>query len=507
MLSFLNRPPGPDYKKYYQACLHVSGTSPSAAWFEEAEMGMEGRRMRSLLRGREKAEAGDVDGQKAEGEQDLLGKEGSMSRRMKVKKARGIRIQRWRGMRKSQRIRKTAARSKSRKRKEVDDKDRTESKGRAKAAKSKKRETQSAAVSAETNAVMTAENGEDEGDEEEEEIAITDDTETGAEKAEEEIASTKKDKPASKSSSKKNQNLGANNAKTPEEDTTAAKRKKKNSNQEKDKETDMNEGGSKSNDFRDAEDEESHEAKLHHEEGKTTATLPAGDVRKADKIPKKDKTPRAAKSKAAPTKNDGPEQKHEDRVAQTEKKRSTRVEENQHDAKPEGVSKRAKKATEDQNRKDMAGRKETKGVMINAESGGSLEDEEKPKPSGSRRTTKPAAKETCKDKKGKPAGETAEKKTKKKNKMAEEEEEEAGDKAEDGAKDPAKGKGKVSKKEEGKAKGERAPKPKQPAASFARRPCPSNNEWSKQRWHSLREAFELKVKPHLKHYSKHEVRC
>ena len=144
--------------------------------------------------------------------------------------------------------------------------------------------------------------------------------------------------------------------------------------------------------------------------------------------------------------------------------------------------------------------------MINAESGGSLEDEEKPKPSRSRATKKPAAKETCKDKKGKPAGETAEKKTKKKNKMAEEEEE-AGDKAEDGAKDPAKGKGKVSKKEEGKAKGERAPKPKQPAASFARRPCPSNNEWSKQRWHSLREAFELKVKPHLKHYSKHEVRC
>ena len=57
--------------------------------------------MRRLSRGREKAEAGDVDGQKAEGEEDPVGKKGSMPRKMNVKKRRQIRIQRWRGMSKS----------------------------------------------------------------------------------------------------------------------------------------------------------------------------------------------------------------------------------------------------------------------------------------------------------------------------------------------------------------------------------------------------------------------
>ena len=147
--------------------------------------------------------------------------------------------------------------------------------------------------------------------------------------------------------------------------------------------------------------------------------------------------------------------------------------------------------------------------MIHAESGRSPEDEEKPKPSRSRVVTKkPAAAKSGKDKEGKPAGETAEKNTQKKKTKAKEKEE-AEDNAEDKAEDEAEGpeEGKVGKKRETKAKGEGAQKPKQPAASFARRPCPSNNEWSKQRWQSLRDAFELKVKPHLKHYSKHEVRC
>ena len=194
----------------------------------------------------------------------------------------------------------------------------------------------------------------------------------------------------------------------------------------------------------------------------------------------------------------------------TNKKRSTAAEEPEHDTKPEGVSKRAKKAkVEDQNKKDLGGRKETRGVMITAESGGSLKEEEKPKPSRSRATKKPAAEETGKDGKGKRAGQMVEKKTeKKKGKMEEEEEEDQakdGAEGQAGAEGPA-GEGKVSKKKE-KREGEGAPKPKKPAASFARRPCPKNNEWSKQRWQSLRDSFELKVKPHLIHYSKHEVRC